>query len=165
MLEHMQTPLYKYTFRNSKIRKWVVENSKGFVLNLFAGKTALELLEIRNDSNIEMPADYHFDALDFINQWDGRKFDTIILDPPYSYRKSMEMYNGKISSRFNQVKDNINNIISDDGIVITFGYHSVSMGKSRGFEIIKILLMSHGGAIHDTIATIERKCSNVKNIL
>jgi hypothetical protein len=39
--------------------------------------------------------------------------------------------------------------------VITFGYHSVSMGRSRGFEVSEICIMSHGGAIHDTIATVE----------
>jgi hypothetical protein len=31
------------------------------------------------------------------------------------------------------------------------------MGQRRGFEQEHILLMSHGGAIHDTIAVIERK--------
>ena len=45
--------------------------------------------------------------------------------------------------------------LNKDGIVITFGYHSVSMGNKRGFTQKKILLLSHGGAIHDTIAIIE----------
>ena len=48
-------------------------------------------------------------------------------------------------------------IMDKRGIVITFGYHSNVMGKNRGFEQEHILLMSHGGAIHDTIAVIERK--------
>jgi 23S rRNA G2069 N7-methylase RlmK/C1962 C5-methylase RlmI len=60
------------------------------------------------------------------------KFDTIILDPPYAYRKSMEMYNGHKASKFNQIKDLIPKILNKNGIVITFGYHSVSMGNSRG---------------------------------
>jgi hypothetical protein len=30
------------------------------------------------------------------------------------------------------------------------------MGKSRGFDVVKIALFSHGGAIHDTIASVER---------
>ena len=50
--------------------------------------------------------------------------------------------------------------LNKNGRVITFGYHSISMGKSRGFSQEKILLMSHGGAIHDTIAVIERKTIN-----
>ena len=57
---------------------------------------------------------------------------------------------------FNEIKDMIFKILNKEGIVITFGYHSVSMGKTRGFIQDKVLLMSHGGAIHDTIAVVER---------
>ncbi len=74
-----------------------------------------------------------------------------------SYRKSMEMYHGHVMSPFKRLKDEIPNILKPGGIVITLGYHSISMGVIRGFEIEQILLMSHGGAIHDTIATMERK--------
>jgi hypothetical protein len=31
------------------------------------------------------------------------------------------------------------------------------MGKTRGFEIIEILMVCHGGNINDTICTVERK--------
>ena len=31
------------------------------------------------------------------------------------------------------------------------------MGIGRGFEVYKIALFSHGSAIHDTIASCERK--------
>jgi hypothetical protein len=44
----------------------------------------------------------------------------------------MEMYGGKITSPFNALKDGICKILKDNGSVITFGYHSVSMGKKRG---------------------------------
>jgi replicative DNA helicase Mcm len=74
-----------------------------------------------------------------------------------SYRKSMEMYKGHRMSPFKQIKDEIPKILTPRGIVVTFGYHSVSIGSVRGFEVEHILLMSHGGAIHDTIATIERQ--------
>jgi len=49
-------------------------------------------------------------------------------------------------------KDEIVRILKPNGIVITFGYHSNVMGKGRGFEVERIALFSHGGAIHDTIA-------------
>jgi len=38
-----------------------------------------------------------------------------------------------------------------------FGCHSISMGKKRGFKQEHLLVMSHGGAIHDTIVIVERK--------
>lgn len=159
-LEYLKTPLHKYTFSRKPIREWVEKNSKGKVLNLFAGKTKLDLDEFRVDADNTMDANWYGDAYDFMNIAIERKekFDTIILDPPYAYRKSMEMYNGHKASRFNMIKDLIPKILNKGGIVITFGYHSVSMGKSRGFIQQKILLMSHGGAIHDTIAVIE--CSS-----
>jgi len=160
-IEYMKTPLHKYTFSRKPIRDWVEKNSKGKVLNLFAGKTKLNLDEYRVDADKTMNADLYIDAFNFVKGCKA-KFDTIILDPPYAYRKSIEMYNGYKASKFNMIKDLIRNILNPNGIVITFGYHSISMGKSRGFEQIKILLLSHGGAIHDTIAVIETLKRNIK---
>ena len=155
-LTYLKTPLNKYTFSVKPIRDWVESRANGKVLNLFAGKTKLKLDEVRNDQDKTMVADYQLDALDFILSYKGR-FDTIILDPPDAYRKSMEMYNGHRASRFNEVKDNLPKLLKPNGKVITFGYQSVSMGKGRGFDQEEVLLMSHGGAIHDTISTVERK--------
>lgn len=160
---YMKTPLRKYTFENRRIREWVETMVEGDVLNLFAGKTMLNCHEVRNDLREEMPADYHMDALELVETWKGKPFDTIILDPPYAYRKSMEMYGGAVSSPFNQIKNVIPNILTVDGIVITFGYHSNVMGERRGFVQDHLLLMSHGGAIHDTIAIIERKTKDKIN--
>lgn len=154
---YFQCRLRRYTFTEDCIKKWVESNVEGLVLNLFAGMVKLNCNEIRNDIREEMVADYHKDALKFVKSWQGKRFDTILLDPPYAYRKGMKMYDGAVSSPFNQIKKHIENIIQPNGIVITFGYHSVVMGKSRGYEQEHLLLMSHGGAIHDTIATIERR--------
>ena len=157
----MKTPLWKYTFSNKRIREWVEANVEGEVLNLFAGTTLLDCNEIRNDLRDDMPADYHMDALACVNYFTREesctKFGTVLLDPPYSYRKSMTKYEGAVSSAFNQVKNVIPKILVRNGIVITFGYHSNVMGATRSFEQEHILLMSHGGAIHDTIGVIERR--------
>ena len=158
-LFHIKCPLNRYTFKVSTIKHLVEENVEGKVLNLFAGKTILNCDEIRNDLDNEMNAEYHMDALAFIKQFaiPGRLyFDTVLLDPPYSYRKSMEMYNGKVTSPFNALKDAIPLVLNKGGIVITFGYHSIVMGKGRGFDLEKAFLLSHGGAIHDTIISVER---------
>jgi hypothetical protein len=166
VMTHLRAPLNKYTFKSKRIKEWVEGKCKGVVLNLFAGLTLLDLQELRNDIRKEMPAAFHLDALDFVRRWPlqnkanymcGWKFGTILLDPPYSYRKSMEMYDGAVSSAFNQVKNEIPRILAPAGRVITLGYHSVSMGKSRGFEVEAVCVISHGGAIHDTIISVERK--------
>jgi len=160
-MELIKCPLNKYTFSIKPIREWVEHECEGKVLNLFAGQTKLNVDEVRNDIDETMNAEYHEDAYSFVLNWTGEKFDTIILDPPYSYRKSMEFYNGNRASPFRKMKDAIPRILRLDGKVITFGYHSISMGKGRGFAVEKVCLFSHGGAIHDTIATVERKISNV----
>ncbi len=158
-LFHVKCPLNRYTFKVSAIKKLVEEIAEGKVLNLFAGLVELKLDEIRNDLDGEMNAEYHMDALAFIKQFaiPGRLyFNTVLLDPPYSYRKSMEMYHGKVTSPFNALKDAIPSVLNKDGLVITFGYHSIVMGSGRGFKLEKVYILSHGGAIHDTIVSVER---------
>lgn len=151
------------------MKEWVERNSHGKVLNLFAGRTKLELDEIRNDVDTEANAQYHYDALEFVRKWKDKKpeskFDTIILDPPYSYRKSMEMYNGNYTSRFRLIADIIPAISKTGVSVISFGYHSTFLGKQRGFDLDKMCVFAHGGAQHCTIAIIEKRVNrNGENV-
>lgn len=154
--EHIRCPLHRYTFSVRPMRKWVEQVCEGKVLNLFAGQTLLFVNEIRNDLDLGMPAEYHLDALAFLRTWQGEPFNTILLDPPYAYRKSMELYKGMVCSPFRQLKDEIPCVLAPGGIVVTFGYHSVVMGGQRGFTLERLAVFSHGGAIHDTIASVER---------
>jgi hypothetical protein len=154
--EYFRCPLHRYTFSVRPVRQWVGSVCEGRVLHLFAGKTLLNVDETRNDLDPLMPAHCHLDALAFLRCWQGDKFDTILLDPPYAFRKAMELYNGHICSPFRQLKDEIGNHLQPNGIVITFGYHSIVMGTQRRFELERVTLFSHGGAIHDTIASVER---------
>ena len=142
IIDHIRCPLHRYPFSVRPIRQWVEEHCEGSVLNLFVGITRLNVDELRNDADKEADADYYMDALAFLENWEGKPFDTILLAPPYAYRKSM--------------KDAIIKHLKPAGKVITFGYHTVVMGQSRGFEVEKIGVFSHGGAIHDTIASVER---------
>lgn len=156
IFDHIRSPLHRYTFSVKPIREWVERHAEGRVLNLFAGPTRLGLDELRNDLDLDMPADHHLDALEFLRGWQGERFQTILLDPPYALRKSMELYNGNICSPFRQLKDEIPRCLQPGGLVITFGYHSIVMGTTREFRLERIALFSHGGAIHDTIASVER---------
>jgi len=155
-LELVNTNLRRYTFQSPKIKNWVEKNSEGKVLNLFAGRTLLDLDEVRNDIDEDMSADYYMDCVDFVRKWTGDRFDTIILDPPYSMRKSMEMYNGNYTSRFKMLADKIARVLANGGQIISFGYHSTFMGKVRRFELNKLCVFAHGGSQHCTIAIIEK---------
>lgn len=164
-LKRICQPLKRYTFQAPLIKEWVEQMSSGLVLNLFAGITKLNQTEVRVDLDPETNPDYCMDALEFCRLYgDTTKYDTVILDPPYAYRKSMEKYKGHIASPFKQLKDELCNVTKIGSKVITFGYHSNSMGRLRGFELTDVLLICHGGAQHDTIAIVEICVKDAKAI-
>jgi hypothetical protein len=166
----LRQPLKRYTFQAPKTRAWVEELCRGKrVLNLFGGPTRLigAAFELSNDLDRYFQTTFHIDALDCVLglRAVGCFFERVILDPPYSYRKSMEMYKGNRNSRFKQILDVLPDILTEDGWVITFGYHSRVMSASRGFQVREICLISHGGAQHDTIATVEERIAATKQVL
>jgi hypothetical protein len=167
----LQTSLNRYTFRVKGIRLWVENQCQGkTVLNLFGGPTRLNgCIETSNDlayeaklksgQRLKIETTFHMDALDCVRMLiaQGKKYQRVVLDPPYSIRKSMEMYKGNLNSRFKQICDLLPLILEPDGRVITFGYHSIVMGEERGFRVVEICLISHGGAMRSTIAAVEGK--------
>jgi hypothetical protein len=153
---YLNQPPKRYTFEQPKLKTWVEHWCQGKVLNLFAGKTKLNVDEFRVDLDKHMVADHYGDAYTFVQRC-RKRFDTIILDPPYSLRKSMEKYQGHYVSTFTKLKNHLPNIIKDNGRVISLGYSSVGMSKTRGFRKIALCLICHNGAHHDTIAVVEEK--------
>lgn len=160
--QYFRCPLNRYTFKIRDIREWVESQTIGRTLNLFAGYTKLNVNEIRVDLDENAPADFHMDAFDYLLEavQNNEVFDTVILDPPYALRKSMEMYGGRKVSSFHKIKNELPGLCHKGSRIITLGYHSNSMGNNRGFETISIALFSHGGAIHDTIGVVEEKKEN-----
>jgi hypothetical protein len=59
--------------------------------------------------------------------------------------------------RWTKEKDILAELIKVGGYVLTFGWNTIGMGVSRGFEIIEIMLVAHGSAHNDTICLAERK--------
>lgn len=93
--------------------------------------------------------------------------DVALFDPPYSPRQISEVYksvglhvgmretqNGRL---YKSVKDGLHMLLRPRGIAICCGWNSSGFGKSRGYDLIEILLVAHGGAHNDTIVTVERK--------
>lgn len=121
--------------------------------------------EITNDHNPNRKAQYHLEALDFCKQLTG-KYEGILFDPPYSFQQVKEHYNllGKpitkenTSMRFySTVKDEMCTKIKDGGYAISFGWNTNGFGKARGFKIVEIMIVAHGGHRNDTIVTVEKK--------
>ncbi len=125
-----------------------------------------KIAQITNDIDPDMGADYCMDAIDFIKQFNAESIDIVLYDPPYSPRQVSECYKkvGKTvnmettqASFWGNLKKEIARIVKPRGIVISFGWNSNGIGKTKGFEIIEILLVAHGGQHNDTICTVERK--------
>jgi len=113
--------------------------------------------EVRVDLDPTAPADYHMDAYDFVEQWKGKPFDSVIFDPPYNLRKSRELYGGRYIGSLTKIKNILPRIIKAGGIVISFGYDTTGMSKSRGFAKEGICLINHSGDHNDTLVVVERK--------
>ena len=108
------------------------------------------------------------DAIDFLKTFENESVDIVYYDPPYSPRQVSECYKklGKTvnmqttqSSFWGNMKKEIARITKPNSIVITFGWNTNGIGKTKGFEIIEILLVAHGGSHNDTICVVERKLS------
>lgn len=54
-------------------------------------------------------------------------------------------------------KTEVARILKPNGICIICGWGSTGIGLNRGFEMVEILLVPHGGSKNDTIVTVERK--------
>ena len=156
----------KWTFKIKPIEALLykyVGDGKGWV-DPFAGKNSPA--EYTNDLNPDSNAKYHLEAHDFAIELNGIIFRGCLFDPPYSLRQLKECYNSigidKMSfenSKYfpNNVKNVLTEKIKVGGIVICCGWNTNGFGLKRGFEMIEILLVPHGGHHNDTIVTVEQK--------
>jgi hypothetical protein len=140
-----------------------VGDGKGWI-DPFAGETSPA--EFTNDLNTERPTTSHLDALEWLKSLLG-SYQGVLFDPPYSITQAKECYNGigmaQLSVKptsmqyWGDAKNEVARIIKPDGIAICCGWTSQGIGKNRGFEMLEILLVPHGGSKNDTIVTVERK--------
>ena len=117
-----------------------------------------KIANITNDINPKFDTTHNMDALDFLKRITSESTEMVLFDPPYSLRQLKECYDGigvSMTQResqhfFSDLKNEIARITCVGGEVLSFGWNSVGMGKSRGFEIVEIMLVSHGGIHNDT---------------
>lgn len=151
---------------NTLIKRYVTPEADW--LDPFAGKNSPA--KWTNDINPERNTRFNLDAFEFATRLEEltglSEFDGVLFDPPYSNRQISEHYKHvgvkatslDTSARFySRLKEAIAPTIKVGGLAISFGWNSVGFGKKHGFEIVEILLVSHGGSKNDTIVTVERK--------
>lgn len=117
------------------------------------------------------PYPFKQDALEYLSTIDYDSVDGVLFDPPYSPRQLKECYENQgmslhdtKSSVWSKWKDEIRRVIKPGGLCLSFGWSSQGLGKNRGFKLIEIMLIAHGGNHNDTIITVERKINqNLSN--
>lgn len=163
-------------------REWAMSNARTFSIKPIgelvkryadAAKASIDpfasgnrYAHVTNDLDPEQKCDFSMDALDFLKSRADASADLILFDPPYSPRQISEHYKrmGKSvnmettqSSFWSKLRIEVARVCQRGGVVISFGWNSVGIGKTRGFEQVEILLVCHGGAKNDTICTVEKK--------
>lgn len=147
----------------SFVRRYLAESKKS--VDPFARNK--DWATVTNDLSPATSAMYHMDAEAFLAEMKGAAFDLGIMDPPYSPRQISECYKGigmKVGMKetqsallYKRVRDALDPVIIKGGVVLSFGWNSVGMGKKRGYELIEVMMCCHGGAHNDTICIAERK--------
>lgn len=156
----------QWTFTIKPIKELLAfECADGVWADPFAGKNSPA--EITNDLRVEMPTTHHMDALEFLKSLETESCHGILFDPPYSISQAKECYEGygmdKLDTKptsmkyWADCKNEMRRVIKKGGTAICFGWSSMGLGKNRGFEMTKILLVPHGGSKNDTIVTVETK--------
>jgi len=156
----------KWTFTIHPIKKLLREElTEGVYADPFAGENSPAA--ITNDLRETMPTTHHMDALDFLKSLGTDSCDGILFDPPYSITQAKTCYEGygmdKLDTKptsmkyWGDCKTEMARAIKKGGKVICFGWNSMGVGKGRGFEMQRVLLVPHGGSKNDTIVTVETK--------
>jgi len=154
-----------WTFSIKPIKKLLKEEvNSGIWCDPFAGKYSPA--QITNDINPLRNTTYHLDAIEFLKQQPSNYYDGVLLDPPYSNRQVSEHYKKagiKVtgwhtsSGWTSTIKKEIARITKVGGKVISFGWNTMGIGKTRNFEITRILIVPHGGNKNDTLVVVENK--------
>jgi len=145
-------------------RKWAMPNKETFTI-----KPIKELLLKYNYKTMIDPFPYPYkeDVLKCLSRFKNNSVQGVVFDPPYSPRQLKECYDnlGMVlhdtkSSVWAKWKDETARVIIPGGLCISFGWSSQGLGKNRGFEIIEIMLVAHGGNHNDTIVVVEKKVNH-----
>lgn len=133
----------------------------------YAGNNS-PVLHFSNDIDPKTKAKFHMNALEFGLYLKGIRanFRGILYDPPYSFRQITEHYKSiglkatKLDTSmafYERVRSAFCELIEPGGYAISFGWNTNGFGKARGFKIIEIMCVAHGGSKNDTIVTVEQK--------
>lgn len=148
------------------VEKYVeIASGGGIIIDPFAN--SCKYGTITNDLNPEFDTTYHLDALEFLKMQPSESANLVLYDPPYSISQAAEMYKayGKEKLEINvanmkywaSCKNEVARILKPNGVAICCGWNTNGVGINRGFEMVELLIVAHGGSKNDTLVTVEKK--------
>jgi hypothetical protein len=156
----------KNTFDIRPIRKFIEPYIRPGIVSIDPFANSNKIASITNDLDPQFGTDFNMDALAFLKTIQSASADLVLFDPPYSPRQVSECYKQfgmtvnmetTQASFWSNMKIEISRIVRPNGHVLSFGWNSNGIGKTRGFEIEEILIVAHGGHHNDTICMAERR--------
>lgn len=122
---------------------------------------------VTNDLNPEYGTTFNMDALEFLKGLNSETADLVLYDPPYSITQAAQLYKSYGKEKLEvsvsnmaywaRCKDECARILKPGGSIVCCGWNTNGLGKNRGFEMERILIVPHGGSKNDTLVTVERK--------
>lgn len=141
----------------------LLELNSGFWIAPYA--TGRYLGVLTNSLQETFDIDEHKVPLAFLKSFPSSSVDGVLYAPPRSFKALREYYSGLSledapslnNSYWGNEKKEIARILKLGGKVITCSGNSGGIGEKNGFEKRKVLLVSHGSWIDDTICVVEEK--------
>jgi hypothetical protein len=164
------------TFTSVPIRKFVARYLAKSKISVDPFSRNSDLCTHTNDLDPETQAAHHMDAIDFVNFLIEKNVhaDLLIIDPPYSPRQVSELYRkldktvtkeDTQGSYWRKLKDACLPLLTADATILWFGWNTSGMGKERGFEIVEIMLVNHGGShANDTLCMAEKRSTTTLEV-
>jgi len=159
----------KDTFTVPPIRRFVLRYLAKSKISIDPFARNSQLCTYSNDLNPNTSAKSHLEAREFLSQLveRGVTADLIVFDPPYSLEQLKRSYesigrkytmeDGWLPRNWRTEKTLCNQLLGSHGVFLNFGWGTSGMGLKRGFEIVEIMLVCHGGGHNDTICMAERR--------
>jgi hypothetical protein len=151
----------RHTFKMRTVGSLLREEMRGLWADPLCG--VYSPAQLRNDADLALQADSHLDGLDFLRSLSTESVDGVLFDPPYSTEQALRKYKPKHNGTAGRAeywarcKDEIARVVRKGGKAICFGWDSTGIGKGRGFELQRVLLLCHGACHNDTIITVEAR--------
>lgn len=112
-------------------------------------------MAVTNDLNPEFEATHHMDCVAFMRALPGAVYDGVLFDPPYTLHQTNEMYDGvggpvkkKAAAA---MYDECARVLVAGGRLLTFGQDTNGPGERRGFRLVQVGVVPHGGSHSDTL--------------